>query len=39
MSDYKIDPRVYQLLLKLTPNQRGEFLQDLLKIAKETKSA
>jgi hypothetical protein len=32
MSDYTIDPRVYQLFLKLTPKQRSEFLKDLLKI-------
>jgi hypothetical protein len=32
MSDYTIDPRVYELFLKLTPKQRSEFLEDLLKI-------
>lgn len=32
MTDYKIDPRVYDLMVKLTPKQRSEFLSDLLKL-------
>jgi len=32
MTNYTIDPRVYQLFLKLTPKQRSEFLEDLLKL-------
>ena len=35
MSNYKIDPRIYHLFLKLTPKQRDEFLKDMLKIEKE----
>jgi hypothetical protein len=30
---YKIDPRVYKLFLKLSDEERANFLKDLLKIS------
>lgn len=38
MSDYKIDPRVYELFLKLSDQQRYEFMKDLLKITEDHKN-
>jgi len=32
MTNYTIDPRIYKLFLKLTAEQRTEFLNDLLKL-------
>jgi hypothetical protein len=32
---YKIDPRVYKLFLKLSDEERANFLKDLLKISEE----
>ena len=32
---YTIDPRVYKLFLKLSDEERANFLKDLLKISEE----
>jgi hypothetical protein len=37
MNNYTIDPKVYQLVLRLKPKERAEFLADLLKLLKESK--
>ena len=35
--NYTIDPRVYELFTKLTPQQQADFLKDMLKIEEERK--
>lgn len=35
MTNYTIDPRVYKLFLKLTDQQRYDFMKDLLKIMED----
>ena len=35
--DYKINPRIYELFQKLSPQDRENFLKDMLKIEEESK--
>jgi hypothetical protein len=34
--NYTISPIIYKLFLKLTPQQRADFIKDLMKIKEET---
>ena len=33
--NYTIDPRIYELFLKLTDQQRYDFIKDLIKLVEE----
>jgi hypothetical protein len=34
--NYTISPIIYKLFLRLTPQQRADFIRDLMKIKEET---